>query len=178
MWALMNVDITMQAAEVQGGNKEKASCTVNPALFAYVINQQGNYSELCCQQSLLGWDIQLIWGITKCCHVMEPGYRQDSDWQPNVLCSLAQPVTALYRLGTGTGTTVRRSIRLNSGDGFQRRPFSFLWAPKLSPSLSKLKLSYNRRSVGQTVLVSGHHLGPATIWDRPPNFTSLPWKLY
>jgi hypothetical protein len=28
---------------------------------------------------------------------------------------------------------------------------------------SKSKLSYSRQSVGQSVLVSGHHLGPATI---------------
>lgn len=42
MWALMNVDITTQAAEAHGGNKEKLSCTVNPASLAYVINQQEN----------------------------------------------------------------------------------------------------------------------------------------
>jgi hypothetical protein len=34
-------------------------------------------------------------------------------------------------------------------------------------SKSKLKLNYDRQSVGQSVLVSGTHLGPATIF--PPN---------
>jgi hypothetical protein len=39
------------------------------------------------------------------------------------------------------------------------------------PAVLKLKLNYNRQSVGQSVLVSGTHLGPATNFSFSLKFS-------
>jgi hypothetical protein len=57
------------------------------------------------------------------------------------------------QLLTPTALPIRKPFPVHVG-------WEFGWA--LADSLMKLKLIYDRQSVGQSVLVSGTHLGPVT----------------
>jgi hypothetical protein len=68
----------------------------------------------------------------------ECDYRRGLDWWLDLLYTLIQRVTTLYRslLHTHTLISTVTSSRLLFGSGFQRRTFPFLWVPDLSPCLS------------------------------------------
>jgi hypothetical protein len=67
---------------------------------------------------------------------------------------------------------VRRTSGAHNQIFIRFRQFWLCWFAVPSKSKIKSKLSYNRRSVGESVLVSNHHLWTAA------NFLSLPWKIF
>jgi hypothetical protein len=104
-----------------------------------------------------------------CYHVMECDYSRGFDWWPDLLHTLIQRITTLYiSLLHTLMSTVTYTLPL-LGRGFQRRTFSFLWIPELSPASAT---SFSQQQLTTTQLQRSSN----SLTHSPTNWTiSLHW---